>query len=74
MREGHTNRGHSGALYPQPAIVGTNSRLEGGVRTAAADSRVLRYGSCAIASREPCQVGNQAALSGFCNVPRGCLC
>ena len=25
---------------------------------------VLRCGSCAIAPREPCQVGNQAALSG----------
>ena len=31
---------------------------------AAANFSVLRCGSCAIVRREPCQVGNQAALSG----------
>ena len=33
----------------------------------------LKSGSCAIAHREPCQVGDQAALSGIRSVPRGCL-
>ena len=33
----------------------------------------LKDGSCAIGGCEPCQVGDQAALSGFPNVPRGCL-
>ncbi len=31
---------------------------------------VLKNGSCAIGNREPCQVGNQAALSGAPDVPR----
>ena len=34
---------------------------------------MLKNGSCAIESREPCQVGNQAALSGEFDVPQGCL-
>ena len=34
---------------------------------------VLKNGSCAIESREPCQVGNQAALSGDFDVPQGSL-
>ena len=34
---------------------------------------VLKNGSCAIDNREPCQVGNQAALSGNFNVPQGSL-
>ena len=34
---------------------------------------VMTSGSCAIGSREPCQVGNQAALSGPADVPRGRL-
>ena len=29
--------------------------------------------SCAIVGCESCQVGDQAALSSFVNVPRGCL-
>ena len=33
----------------------------------------LKDGSCAIGGCEPCQVGDQAALSGFPDVPRGCL-
>ena len=33
----------------------------------------LKSGSCAIGGCEPCQVGNQAALSNFSNVPRGSL-
>ena len=36
-------------------------------------SSVMKNGSCAIESREPCQVGNQAALNGIFDVPRGCL-
>ena len=35
--------------------------------------RMLKNGSCAINGREPCQVGNQAALSGMFDVPRGSL-
>ena len=34
---------------------------------------VLKNGSCATGSCEPCQVGNQAALSGLSRVPRGSL-
>ena len=34
---------------------------------------VLKDGSCAIENREPCQVGNQAALSGAFDVPQGSL-
>ena len=29
--------------------------------------------SCAIVGCEPCQVGDQAALSSFDDVPQGCL-
>ena len=36
-------------------------------------SFVLKNGSCAMKNREPCQVGNQAALSGAFYVPQGCL-
>ena len=36
-------------------------------------SSVLKDGSCAIRGCEPCQVGNQAALSGLSGVPQGCL-
>ena len=31
---------------------------------------VIKNGSCAICPREPCQVGNQAALSGQVDVPQ----
>ena len=34
---------------------------------------MLKDGSCATRGREPCQVGNQAALSGLSGVPRGSL-
>ena len=34
---------------------------------------MLKNGSCATRGREPCQVGNQAALSGLSGVPRGSL-
>ena len=34
---------------------------------------VLKNWSCAIKNREPCQVGNQAALSGAFDVPQGSL-
>ena len=34
---------------------------------------VLKNGSCAIRGCEPCQVGNEAALSGLSGVPQGCL-
>ena len=36
-------------------------------------SSVLKDGSCAIRGCEPCQVGNQAALSGLSGVPQGRL-
>jgi len=34
---------------------------------------MMKDGSCAIGAREPCQVGDQAALSGVTDVPQGCL-
>ena len=34
---------------------------------------MLKNGSCATRGCEPCQVGNQAALSGLSGVPRGSL-
>ena len=34
---------------------------------------MMKDGSCAIGAREPCQVGDQAALSGVVDVPQGCL-
>ena len=34
---------------------------------------MMKDGSFAIVCREPCQVGNQAALSGLSDVPRGSL-
>ena len=34
---------------------------------------MLKDGSCATRGCEPCQVGNQAALSGLSGVPRGRL-
>ena len=34
---------------------------------------MLKNGSCATRGCEPCQVGNQAALSGLSGVPRGNL-
>ena len=34
---------------------------------------MLKDGSCATRGCEPCQVGNQAALSGLSDVPQGCL-
>ena len=34
---------------------------------------VMKNGSCAIDGCEPCQVGNQAALSSSVDAPRGCL-
>ena len=34
---------------------------------------MLKNGSCATRGCEPCQVGNQAALSGLLRVPQGCL-
>ena len=36
-------------------------------------STVLKDGSCATRGCEPCQVGDQAALSGLSGVPQGCL-
>ena len=36
-------------------------------------SLVLKNGSCAIRGCEPCQVGDQAALSSLSGVPQGCL-
>ena len=39
----------------------------------ALSASVLKNGSCAMGNREPCQVGNQAALSGPSHVPQGRL-
>ena len=39
----------------------------------APSASVMKGGSCATRGCEPCQVGNQAALSGLSGVPQGCL-
>ena len=72
--QGHTNREISGVLYLQSATAGVNSRFEGRFCAAVATFCVLRYGSCAITPCEPCQVGNQAALSNVRDVIQGSLC
>ena len=71
--EGRTIRGDSGALYPQSATAGENSRLRVPVVWTARPAGVMRDRSCAMFLREPCQAGNRAALSGFEHVPRECL-
>ena len=68
--EGRTIRGDSGALYPQSATAGENSRLRVPVVWTARPAGVMRDRSCAMFLREPCQAGNRAALSGFEHVPR----
>ena len=70
---GHTSRGISGALYLKSATAGVHSFFEGRSDTAEPCSPALKSGSCAIEPCEPCQVGNQAALSSKFNVPRGSL-
>ena len=71
--QGHTSRGFSGALHPQSATVGVMLPLRGGLVRSVPFSEVLKDGSCAIGGCEPCQVGNQAALSGLADVPLRCL-
>ena len=39
----------------------------------APSASVMKGGSCATRGCEPCQVGNQAALSGLSRVPQGRL-
>ena len=63
MKSGHTSRGVSGVLYPKSAIAGVHSPFEGGSDAVCDSFSVLKGGSCAIVRCEPCQVGNQAALS-----------
>ena len=62
--QGHTDRGVSGTLYLKSAIAGIMHIMRALFVRSAPFSFVLRNGSRAIAIREPCQVGNQAALSG----------
>ena len=62
--QGHTDRGVSGTLYLKSAIAGIMHNIRALYVGTAPFSFVLRNGSRAIAIREPCQVGNQAALSG----------
>ena len=50
-----------------------DSSFEGRTFTNGVVSAVLMNGSCAIGNCEPCQVGDQAALSGCDDVPRECL-
>ena len=73
VKQGQTSRGFSGALYLKSATAGVDPAIEGGIFTNWVLSSVLRGGSCAIGSCEPCQMGDQAALSGKPDVPRGCL-
>ncbi len=69
----HTGRGSSGTLYLKSAIAGVIPDPEGHFCAAAPFVSVMKNGSCAIGSFEPCQVGNQAALRSPPDVPRGCL-
>ena len=73
VKRGNTSRGVSGALNMKPAVAGVDSSFEEGTFTNGVPLSVLRNGSCAIGNREPCQVGNQAALSGPADVPQGHL-
>ena len=56
-------RGSSGALYLQSAKAGANRQFEGYICMAGGLHTVLRAGSFAIKTREPRQVGNEAAIS-----------
>ena len=66
-----TNRGGSGALYPQPATAEANSPIEVPFSYGRRLQGVLTVGSRATIAREPCQAGNRAAISGNGCVPRG---
>ena len=67
------SRGISGALYLKSAVAGVIFSLRVAFVQSASRFSVLKGGSRAIGGREPCQVGDQAALSGLTDVPRGCL-
>ena len=70
MKSGHTGRGTSGALYLQSATAGVISNYEGCVCVVKPRTlSVMTDGSRATDGCEPCQVGNQAALSNLVCVP-----
>ncbi len=73
MNQGHTSRGSSGSLYSKSATARVDPRFEGVYCVVCAIRNVLTNGSCAIGGCEPCQVGNQAALSSSADAPRGSL-
>lgn len=73
LKHGRTNRGVSGALLPAIRCSRGDMLLRGLSCVAAPIPKTLKDGSCAIESCEPCQVGDQAALSDEPNVPRGRL-
>ncbi len=56
----------------QSAIAGMNSHTRTSLSTVWTLQAVLKERSYATGSREPCQVGNQAALSGSSRVPWDC--
>jgi len=70
--EGRARRGTSGALYLQSAPAGLNPLPRSPISTAAVRA-TSRTGSRAAATREPCQVRKEAALSDLRRVPRNGL-
>ena len=70
IKSGHTGRGASGALYLQSATAGVISNYKGCVCVVEQRTlSVMTDGSYATDGCEPCQVGNQAALSNLVCVP-----
>ena len=68
LKHGRTNRGVSGALLPAIRCSRGDMLLRGFSCVAAPIPKTLMNGSCAIESCEPCQVGDQAALSSVFDV------
>ena len=66
------SRGDSGALLPAIRYSRDEFPTEGVYLIVCPGKAVLRIWSCATLSREPCQAGNRAALSGPQRVPREC--
>ena len=70
---GRARRGTSGALYPQSATAGLNSRSRPTSLRLPRDRPTLRVGSHAAKVREPRQVRKEAAVSDRLRVPWGDL-
>ena len=67
---GRARWGASGALYPQSAIAGSNSRSEARRCGVCPWQVVSKAGSLAMGTCEPRQVRKEATVSGLSRVPR----